>query len=99
MNCFDQRIVDSSFPFNIVHINDIYNRINGLSNSGQESGWTGKKIVWLGTSIPYGQGTDGVASAPTTYPMQIGDNLIHNRIDLLVVKRLVLILENKRNGV
>lgn len=72
-----QGINSMAYAFDSIDkvINDIYNRINGLPNSGQESGWTGKKIVWLGTSIPYGQGTDGVASAPTTYPMQIGDNL------------------------
>ena len=37
--------------------------------------WIGKKIVWLGTSIPYGPGTDGVGNALNTYPMQVGAKL------------------------
>lgn len=52
------------------NIDDLKNSEISITNQ-----WTGKKIVWLGTSIPYGQGTDGFASAPTTYPMQIGKKL------------------------
>lgn len=56
---------------------DIQNTIDELQReiSSPVNQWTGKKIVWLGTSIPYGQGTDGVASALTTYPMQVGSKL------------------------
>lgn len=34
--------------------------------------WAGKKIIWLGTSNPYGAGAD---SSSTTYPMLIGKKL------------------------
>ena len=55
---------------------------NLLQNSRATNQWSGKKIVWLGTSIPYGQGTDGTASSPTTYPMQVGAKLGANVVNV-----------------
>lgn len=56
-------------------ITEINNKIDNIAATRQENQWTGKKIVWLGTSIPYGQGAAGTGQAPTTYPMQVGKNL------------------------
>ena len=56
-------------------LNDILNDLQGIDTNVINNQWTDKKIVWLGTSIPYGQGTDGTADSPTTYPMQVGKKL------------------------
>lgn len=59
------------------NINEVLTNIQQTLQTIQSSTnqWIGKKIVWLGTSIPYGQGTDGVGNALNTYPMQVGAKL------------------------
>ena len=45
---------------------------NDLGYSNQ---WKGKKIVWMGTSIPYGQSAADGGRAPHPYPSQIAEKL------------------------
>ena len=48
--------VKDSSPYHNIYINMPSFRLMGLRESG--SAWSGKKVVWLGTSIPWGQGAE-----------------------------------------
>lgn len=75
-------------------ISDIYSKIENASNLNH---FFGKKIVWLGTSIPYGQTSEaGVSNPmPTPYPVIVGNNLKANVVN---VARPGMAIETEPDG-
>ena len=49
--------------------------IDDKVSDAEKTYWTGKKIVWFGTSIPAGVINDGDSGGVNSYPVQIGEML------------------------
>lgn len=55
----------------------VYSEFRGKSFNPKNTQWQGRKIVWLGTSIPWGQTSESGQTNPltTNYPTIVGENL------------------------